>query len=739
MAYGPQVTADGEMGMAATKLQPPALPTRLVARTRLDAALDDALAREVPFVLVSAPAGSGKSTMLAAWAAHRPEAVAWLQVEDIDSDPARYWSSLVAAIARCRPAVGTGVAPLVVGSAGDDRVIVPALVNEVVADDQRLVLVIDDYHLIDDATVHRGVERLIDLCPAQLTVVIATRVDPPFRLGRMRVRNRVSEVRAHELRFAADEAAGLLGTVGHSLTPGAIDDLCARTEGWAAGLVLAGLSLDRASQPEQFVHDFRGDDHLVVSYLGDELLATMDPDDRRRMLQTSVLARFNGPLVDAVTATTGGSQWLTDIAERNQLIVRLDNTGTWFRYHHLLRDLLAMEATRTFPGDLPSLHSRAAAWFEAQADHSAAVEHRLAAGDPTGAIELMRFVGPDLLGSGQVRTLRRLLEQIGPAAAEHSVCALLWGWCDYLSGRYPTAQHWLDTSAALLPPDIDPMILTPLRINVALGRGDVATALEQARLVTALGDLPTRPAELATAVGAAYMWAGLADEAREALAVAVARAAAEQRLTAHTMALVSLALNELEGGNPAAAHAAAETALATAQSFGLAGYHGVAPALAVRARTTTDPAQSRADAVHAVDLARRAATDLGRAFVMATIGDTLLATGDEAGLALLAEARTIVDRCPDPGIAGTAVGRAEGRHRVTSAVAVPVAELVEQLTERELALLRYLPSALTLREIAAELFVSLNTVKTHSGAVYRKLGVTDRKSAVQAARALRLL
>ncbi|MEP7202991.1 MAG: LuxR C-terminal-related transcriptional regulator [Ilumatobacteraceae bacterium] len=732
---------DQEIGMAATKLRPPAPPTRLVERTRLDVILDEGIARDVPLVLASAPAGSGKSTLLASWASRHSGHVAWLQVEDSDSDPALFWSSLVAAIGRCRPGFASVVAPVVVGSLGDDRVVVPAMVNELVDDSERLVIVIDDYHLIDNSGVHRGMERLIDLCPPQLTVVLSTRVDPPFRLGRLRVRNRVSEVRAHDLRFVAAEALALLGAVGGTLTPTMLDVLCSRTEGWAAGLVLAGLSLERAPDAAAFVDAFRGDDHLVVSYLTDEMLATMETHDRRRLLETSVLDQLTGPLVDAVTASTGGTQWLTETANRNQLVVRLDTTGEWFRYHHLLHDLLALEAKRTFPERLPELHGRAASWFESQGDHGPAVVHRLAGGDVNAALELLRIVGPDLLGKGQVRTLRSLLEQIGASAATDFVGALSWGWCEYLGGRYVAAQHWLDTALDVWPDTFDRMIATPLSINVSLGRGDVGTALAAAKNVTAMGDLATRPCELATATGSAYMWAGFNSEARAALAVAVARSKIEQRRTAEVLAQVALSIIEIEDGNVAAAHVAAVSAISTAQSFGLAGYHGVAPAFAVRARTASDPDSARADVNHALDVVRRATTDLGLVYVLTTCGDTLLALDDDAGAALITEARGVIERCIDPGIAGRYLWRTESRHRLGGAATptVRTASLVEQLTERELAVLRFLPSQLSQRDISSELYVSLNTVKTHCTAIYRKLGVGDRKSAVQAARELQLL
>ncbi|MCU1393550.1 MAG: putative LuxR family transcriptional regulator [Ilumatobacteraceae bacterium] len=737
------MSGDHGQGIAATKLQPPMSPSRLVERSRLNDLLDDSVARGVPLLLVSAPAGSGKSTLVASWANGCGRPVVWLQVDDGDSDPAAFWSSLVAAIGRCRPALAAVVGPLAIGSQGDDRVVVPAIVNAVLAEPEPLLVVIDDYHLVDNPSVHRGMERLIDLCPPQLTLVVSTRVDPPLRLGRMRVRNRITEIRAEHLRFAADEASTLLGAAGAALSPQRLDELCARTEGWAAGLVLAGLSLDRAEDPDRFVDAFRGDDQLVVSYLTDELLDAMGAGDRQRLLETSVLDHLTGPLIDAVTGSSDGSRWLADIAGRNQLVIGLDSRGEWFRYHHLLRDLLVLEAQRSMPDALAELHHRAAGWFAARDDPSRAVAHHLAAGDTGAAIQLMRLVGPNLLGLGQVRTLRSLLEQIGPAAATDPACALGWGWCEYLSSRYAAAQHWLDLAMAIAPPDFDPLIAAPLRINVALGRGDVASALSTARLITAAGDLWDRPAELATAVGGAYTWAGLAAEAREVLPVAVARSTVERRRTANVLALIYLAITEIERGDAAAARAASVEAVSTAESFGLANYHGVAPAFAIRGRTAPDPEEARLDVGHAAQLARRATTDLGLAYVLTTCGDTLLDLGDDAGIALLVEARHGIDRCVDPGVAGRYLARAESRHHVGALPGRPpvraTAAPSHDLTERELAVLRFLPTTLSQRDIATELYVSLNTVKTHCSAIFRKLQVSDRKSAVQAARDVQLL
>lgn len=719
--------------LAATRLRAPVLPARLVERSRLALVLDAAVADRVPLVLVSAPAGSGKSTLAAAWARAHAEPVAWLQLEESDADPARFWVSVVAAIGRVLPDVAARVGPAVTGSSGAAGVVVPALVNELSTATVRLVVVLDDYHLVDAAHVHEALERLVDLSPPQLTVVMVTRIDPPFRLGRMRVRGRLREIRAADLRFDVSEAASLLGPAAGSVDAQQLGALCERTEGWAAGLVLAGLSLERSADAGRFVDAFRGDDHLVAGYLTDELLAALDGDERRRMVEAAVLHRLSGPLLDAVTGSDDGAKWLADLAARNQLVIRLDTNGQWYRYHHLFRDLLLLEASRSFPERLPDLHRRAAAWFETAGYPAAAVDHLLAAGERERAMHLMRVVGPDLLGTGRLRTLRSLLDRLADGGELDALCCVLSGWYHYLTGDYDAAQHLLDHGLAILPPDLPAMRAMPLRINLALGKGDVGTALAGAREVMAAGDLAGWPSELATATGAALAWGGSPDEARAALGVAMVRTTDEKRVTAHAMALVAAAIVEFErAGHDAAA--AAQRALDHAAANGLGEYHGIAPAVAIRAATGERGAARVADAERAVTLARRAATLLGLVFVLTVAGDVLLQEGDERGRDLLAEARSTLPRCADPGITRPLLDRATARHRLGGPAPAAAPGMVERLTERELAVLRYLPSALSLPEIARELYVSPNTVKTQCAAIYRKLTVSNRAAAVQAAR-----
>jgi LuxR family maltose regulon positive regulatory protein len=665
--------------------------------------------------------------------------VAWLQLEESDADPARFWVSVVASIGCIHPEIAARLEPLVAGSLGAGQVVVPAVVNELAALTGRLIVVLDDYHLIDDTGVHQSVERLIELSPPQFTLVLVTRADPPFRLGRMRVRGHVREIRAGDLKFDATEAAALLGTAANGLGRERLDELCDRTEGWAAGLVLAGLSLARTDDANRFVSAFRGDDQLVAGYLTDELLATLDVDERRRMVEAAVLHRLSGPLLDAVTGTHDGGRWLDGLAARNQLLIRLDATGEWYRYHHLFRDLLLLEARRSIPDRLPDLHRRAAAWLEASGYPAVAVDHLLAANDRDHAMLLMRLVGPDLLGSGQLRTLRNLLGRLSAGGELDAVCSILSGWDHYLIGRYEVAERLVRRAFETLPDDVDPMRIMPLRINLALGQGDVGTALACAREVLAAGGIDDRPSELTAASGAAFTWAGLVDEARPILTTALARTEVEQRITAHAMALVARAVLEFHSSGGEAAVAAAQRALDFAAASGLGEYHGIAPAFAIHAALRPMDDAVVADADRAVALARRATTALGLVFVLTLSGDVLLRSGLDRGRQLVEEAHRSIDRCKDPGITRPLLDRVSARHRVHRSPVGARAGLVEQLSEREMAVLRYLPSVLSLPEIARELFVSPNTVKTQCSAIYRKLAVTSRQAAVQAARQHHLL
>ncbi|CAN5488921.1 LuxR C-terminal-related transcriptional regulator [soil metagenome] len=717
---------------AATKVRPPLPPDRLVHRQRLLALLDAAVQGPERLVLVSAPAGSGKSTLLASWVDGRQEAVAWFQAEEGDSDPVAFWTYLVRSIAAAHPIDGARLEGLVAGSKGDDLVVVSAFVNELVAVEGGLIIVIDDHHLVADAGVQRGLERFVDLSPPGVTLVIATRFDPPFRLGRLRVRNQMVELRAADLRFDEGEAIALLGPAVLDLERSQVAALCERTEGWAAGLVLAGISMGRAASADDYVTAFRGDDRLVVEYLHEELLAGIGLAERRRLLQVSIVDQLDGDLVDAITGTEDGAAWLRSVASENQLLIALDRAGT-FRFHHLLRDLLRLEATTELRAELPELHTRAAEWLELHGQLDAAVAHRITAGDPHAAARILRIRGVELLAAGQIDTLRRLLLQLGDVARTVTWCALLMGWCEFIGGRAALASGWLDDMAAAAPADFDHSVAAPLRMNILLAEGDVSSALTLARSMDDPDRLRSRSAELATAVGATYVWAGRAADARRVLDLAVAKASNDDLRSAWVLALVYRAVVELDAGTRASAAAAASTAIETAERFGLGEYHGIALALAIRGRIAENAEKAADDARRAVALARRASTDLALGYILCLAGDTLLDLGDSAGRPLLDEARMVIHRAVDPGIVGRHLQLAESRHHIASN-RPRTAALVEQLTDRELAVLGHLPSGRSQREIADELYVSLNTVKTHCRAIYRKVGATDRRGAVQAAR-----
>ncbi len=722
--------AGGEITLVATKVTSPTPPSRLANRPHLLATLDASVADTgVRVVLVSAPAGSGKSTLVAAWQQHRSDC-AWLQADAADSDPARFWGHVVATIDTVIPGVEAATAAAIPGAATDAGDLIERLANEL-ADTSPVTLVIDDYHLIANRSIDEAVERLIELAPATFTLVLCTRLDPGVRLSRLRVRGQLTEVRASDLRFSADEAAVLLTQRGAAPSNQHVEALCERTEGWAAGLVLAGMSLAASDDVDAFVASFQGDDRLVVEYLTDEFLSGVEDADRARLLQSSVLERMCGPLIDAVCETSDGTEWLNRTASTNQLVVSLDRTGTWYRYHHLLGDLLRIEADRNI--DLTAIHGRAAAWHQRAGSSHDAVEHHLAAGDFATAADLIYDDATELMNRGQLRTVRHQIERLGPIAGEHAGVTVVRGWIALLTGRFADAHSSLQQARTLNPNDDEAGLIVALAIMTHLASGNVARALDEARSASD----PFESTQAMT-LGGAYTWGGHFDNARSLLERAAEMAPREGNTFVEAVTPILSAVSHIESGDIRAAEHKATRSLEIAAANGFGDLAQIALAHSILARTTDDVEQATESARRGIDLARRSPELVMLAYALASAGDVFCHHDDDRGAEFLGEARTVVDRCPDPGIAGRYLARVEARHHL--ATARPEASgLVEELTDRELAVLRYLPSPMSQREIASELYVSLNTVKTHCKAIYRKLAVGDRKAAVQAARDINLL
>jgi LuxR family maltose regulon positive regulatory protein len=371
-----------QAALLATKLHVPRPHPGFVVRPRLLDRLDQGLTRDL--ILVCAPAGSGKTALLADWAGRGQRPVAWLSLDGGDNDPARFWRHTAAALERVRPGIGGRVGPLLGPPAPPSfEGLVTALINELAAQPavDEAVLVLDDYHLIDAQPVHAALTFLLEHLPPGLHLVLASRSDPPLPLPRLRARGQLAELRAADLRFTAEEADALLREAAGGGLPGtAVAALTTRTEGWAAGLQLAALSLRGQADVTEFVATFSGSHRYVLDYLAGEVLDRQTAQVREFLLDTSVLERLSGELCDAVTGRSGGQAMLEAIERANLFLVPLDEVRGWWRYHQLFADLLRARLLQEQPGRVPALHRAAAGWHEAHGLADDAVRHAVAAG-----------------------------------------------------------------------------------------------------------------------------------------------------------------------------------------------------------------------------------------------------------------------------------------------------------------------------------------------------------------------
>ena len=490
----------------ATKLYIPPNRPNVVIRPRLFEQLNEGLHRKL--ILISAPAGFGKTTLVSEWVEGIERLAAWLSLDEGENDPARFLTYLVAALQTIAPNIGEGVLGVLQSpQPPPTETILTALINDLTTLSDHFVLVLDDYHVLDAKPIDHALTYLVEHLPPHMHLVIATREDPDLPLARLRARGHLTELRANDLRFTPSEAAAFLDQVmGLSLSAEDIAALEDRTEGWIAGLQLAALSLQGHQDIPGFIRAFSGDNRYIVDYLVEEVLQRQPEAVRRFLLQTAMLDRLHGPLCDAVTGQEGGNARLEALERGNFFVVPLDDQRHWYRYHHLFADVLSAHLLAEQPDQVATLHRRASAWYEQNDLPSDAIRHALAAFDFARAADLVEMAVPAMLRSrqeatllGWLRALPDELVHVRPVLSVGYAGALVAGGeLEGVEARLRDAERWLDTTADMgassaLAPSAEMVVvdeaefrrlpgsIAVYRAAQAQALGDVANTMKYAR------------------------------------------------------------------------------------------------------------------------------------------------------------------------------------------------------------------------------------------------------------------
>ena len=491
-----------------------------MSRPRLINRLTEGLARKL--ILISAPAGFGKTTLLGEWVGRNEWPVAWVSLDESDNDPTRFLTYIVAALQTIDSDMGAGaLSDLQSPQPLPAESILTGLINEVAENAQDFILVLDDYHRIEVQTIHNALTFLLDRLPPQMHLAIASRADPPLPLARLRGRGELTELRAADLRFTPDEAATFLYQVmGLDLSAEEVTALETRTEGWIVGLQMAALSMQGRADTARFIQAFTGSHHFIIDYLVEEVLQRQPERVRSFLLQTAILDRLNGPLCDAVTGQEDGRGRLEALERGNLFVVPLDDQRQWYRYHHLFADVLQARLMEERPNQIPDLHRRASEWYEQNGLPSDAVRHALAAEDFERAAGLVELAWPAMNRSLQSATwlgwVKALPDELVRAMPVLSV-GYAWtilndGELEAGEARLRDAERWLDTtadmservpSAEMIIVDDEqfrslPATIATARAFHAQALGDVPGAVKYAR--SALDLLPEED----------YLWRGIA-------------------------------------------------------------------------------------------------------------------------------------------------------------------------------------------------------------------------------------
>lgn len=503
-----------------TKLYVPQNRADVVVRSRLLEYLTTGLNSKL--TLVSAPAGFGKTSLLSSWQGKNALPLAWVSLDVQDNDPIHFWRYVTAALDTVQSGFAeSSLAALSSSQAPPIRGVLSLLINEITLLQQQLVLVLDDYHIIETASIHQDLSFFLEHLPANVHLFMLSRADPPLPLTRLRARGEMVEIRADDLRFTDDEATAFLNkSFGLNLSREDIAPLLERTEGWIASLRLAGLSLQGRKDPSEFIQSFAGSHRFIVDYLVEEVLERQPPEVREFLLKTSLLERLNASLCDALTGREDSQKMLEGLERANLFLISLDDDRHWYRYHHLFADFLRARLSQLYPAYVLPLHLQAAAWLEQNGFIDAAVQHLFSA---KAWAEAMRLIGAHLhlkTIQGETLTIVHWLSALPEEVlAANPKLALLYTVPLTVMGHFPEAEKWLQISESKIGDSLQGEHAAA-RAFLAGTRGDLVLALEWAEKALAL--LPKDSGAFhviaASSQARAYMSAGQGHAALRAIA-----------------------------------------------------------------------------------------------------------------------------------------------------------------------------------------------------------------------------
>ena len=750
-ASGPELGPRGSGVLVESKFHPPVPRREWVPRQRLAERL---AAGDGKLALVHAPAGFGKTIAVAQWRAAEPDwTFAWVSLDPGDNDPVRLWTHIVSSLQGACPSLGGEelLAPLRVQVPDISGRLVPGLVNALAVLHERVVLVLDDFHLVSALACHEQIESLLASLLPPAKIVIISRTVPPLAVARLRVAGEMTEIGMRDLRFTPEEAAGLIGAVAaYPLGERDLAELVEKTEGWPAAVYLAGLSLRTQPDPSAFVREFTRGNRYVADYLFEEVISRQPEHVVRFLAHTAILDRFTAELCNAVTARKDSADTIDLLERENLFLVALDESRRWFRYHHLLAQVLRARLASREPALAPLLHRRASEWFRAQELPEEAIGHALAAGDTDVVVDVMAAHWYWYVNAGRMETVSAWLKALGDRTITvNPLAAHVAAWVAALSGQPGTVRRLLPVIDAgqdggPLPDGMRSLRSSAALLRATFGFDGIRVMRDSAGIAVELEDDPASGwhALALTAQGFSLYLSG-EPGAAQALRRAVLSGVADPaiRLAATSIAaLVGIAQGRLAEGS-ALADAALRVADdgVTAPPQASLAYLAVAAGWAEEGRLE----EARSQLVRALQ-SRRGWLGMSpwpTLEIMFRLAAVLHGVGDEAGAAALVnEIDDILTSLPDGAEAQRTRLELLRQRLGTDPDTEPTGEgLGLGLTGREMTVLRMLRGTMSIAEIAQELKLSSNTIKTHIRAIYRKLGVSTRPGAVTRARGLGLM